>query len=329
MRESQHQTTGRILWIDVVRGVMISAVVLLHATLALQVWYPDLAATGRLTWVARLCDELDQVRMPSLFLCAGLMFSACLGRGWVWFVRSRLPVLIWLIALWTVISAGAEAMGLHLVPWGSFPLVPTERLFLDPYQGLWFLYALAIVSALALLLKGLPISIQLPVVLGLSALSSGLSPLVTEAPGLALLLEELGKSALVFFMLGVWWRPVILRLAEDRRRALALQIILSVFGAGFLHFWQPQGLWWLMLAALPMTGGYLAMIRILASWAAFARLFAAIGRHSLEIFCLHQFLVAATFQLLRHYAPETEPGLVLTLLFASGLAGSLALTRVL
>ena len=146
---------GRIVWIEVVRGTVICLVVMLHALFALVTWFPAAEGAGPMVSVIKLTLDLDHVRMPAFFFCAGLVFAFSNGRGWDWFLRHRLRAFLWIIVVWTLLAAAVEALGLHLTPHGASPLVPLGQLFLVPYGNLWFVYALMLVSALAVLLRPL------------------------------------------------------------------------------------------------------------------------------------------------------------------------------
>ena len=319
--------TQRILWIDAVRGVTISLVVLLHAAVVLVVWFPAVES-GPLEPVMKGIQFLRLVRMPAFFFCSGLVFSFAIVRGWSWFLRRRMRFALWVVTVWTGISLAVEAAGLHLYPQSATPFVQAGQLFWVPYGNLWFIYAMLSVSALALVLRPLPLPVQHLAVLliGLAAMSVDNTGLPA---GLRLLAGGLAQDALVFFMLGVWWGPALVRLFDNRRAALAALFILPAAGVIILRQFTPAGIWLPVLVMLPMTVGFLAAIRILSGWQPGARLFAAIGRRSLEVFLLHQFFLAATFALLRHAFPGIGPVAALPLLWLAPLAASMLAARVL
>ena len=318
----------RILWIDAVRGVTISLVVLLHAAVILVVWFPAVES-GPLEPLMESIQFLRLVRMPAFFFCSGLVFSFAIARGWNWFLRRRLRFALWVVTVWTGISLAVEGAGLHLYPQSATPFVPAGQLLWVPYGNLWFIYAMLLVSALALLLRPLPLPVQhlAVLVLGLAAMSVDLE--AGLPPGLQLLAGGLTQDALVFFMLGVWWGPALVRLLNNPRAALAAQFILPAIGLIILDRFAPTGIWLPVLVMLPMTVGFLAAIRTLSGWEPGARLFAAIGRRSLEVFLLHQFFLAAVFALLQRFAPGIGPVEALPVLWLVPLAGSVLAARIL
>ena len=147
--------------------------------------------------------------------------------------------------------------------------------------------------------------------------------------GVEALVQGFVNDALVFFMLGLWRGPALMRLLDNRRIALAAEIILFGLGMFFLSRIARESPLFTLLARLPLTGGFLAMIRILASWERGARVVGMIGRSSLEIFLLHQFILAGLYALFQRFAPGAGPTVVLLLLWCLPLAGSLMIARAL
>ncbi len=319
----------RILWIDSLRGVTIALVVLLHASMVLRVWFPEAQTTGPVAPVMNLISVLSLVRMPAFFFCAGLVFRFAIGRGWRWFLNRRLRFAVWVIGLWTLVSLGLETAGLHLYPWKPTPSIGASQLFWVPYGNLWFMYALLAVSALALLLRPLPRPAQCLAVLALGLVLTMVDRHVPLPDDLALLVGGLAEDALVFFMLGVWWGPAIVRLLDDRRITRAAVILLPTLGMAILMAFAPRGIWLSLLVMLPTTLGFLAVVRVASAWEPGARLFALLGRRSLEIFLLHQIFIAAVHALLLRFAPGAGAVEVLALLWLVPVAGSLLAARLL
>lgn len=313
----------RILWIDSLRGVTIALVVLLHASMVLRLWFPEVDTKGPVAPLMNLIMVLSLVRMPAFFFCAGLVFCFAIGRGWRWFLNRRLRFALWVIGIWTLLSLGAEMAGLHLYPSKQTPYLEVSELFWVPYGNLWFMYALLVVSALALLLRPLPRPAQFPVVLTLGLVLTMVDRHVPLPDGLVLLVGGLAEDALVFFMLGVWWGPAIMRLLDDRRVTRVAVILLPTLGMGILMTFAPGGIWLSILVMLPTTLGFLAVVRVASAWEPGARLTAMLGRCSLEVFLLHQFFIAAVHLLLLRFAPGAGPVMVLSLLWLIPIGGSL------
>lgn len=130
------------------RGVAITLVAILHV-------YNGLSEVVPRHWVQRALNELFFYhRMPVFFFVAGLLATRALRRplGEV-FLRRVLPFL-YLYVLWGVLrSLWLDAIPIHLAPPqpSAFP-----TLLWWPESTLWFLYALALYTAAAALLRGLP-----------------------------------------------------------------------------------------------------------------------------------------------------------------------------
>lgn len=152
-------------------------VVLLHADVVAQ-------HIGNQVLVVTLFDyALFPLRMPMFFLVSGMLAAGLMRRSSGEVLRRRVLHYAWLYPLWLVLYAALHAWALRDV--GSPALQEAYNKVEDPISALlmtwndvWFLYALMLFFAVALLLRRLPPVLQAAIALALAV--SGLINLGAE-----------------------------------------------------------------------------------------------------------------------------------------------------
>ena len=142
-------------WIDFAKGVAITLVVLYHCGLFLKEL--DLAeGTGRIR------SLLLFYPMPMFFFVAGLTSRRMLTWSFPDLWRRRLLTLVYLYVLWSLIRVVFYLIVPPLRSTESNPTDPLSILLLPiwPTSSYWFVWALAIFTLLAWLLRGVPPAIQ-------------------------------------------------------------------------------------------------------------------------------------------------------------------------
>lgn len=293
------QPGERILWLDALRGATILLVVFHHAWLTAWTWLGDQA--DRVPWYVYTADTgLSLARIPAFFLCSGILFAGPMTRGWGWFVRHRLAFAIWVIFIWTLLSNASVLLGLPLYPWSSDPYKVDWSLFLwNPHGNLWFIYAIAILGTLAMILRPLPRGTQLGIALMLAIFLTLVIPYLNPPGGLGSLMDNLGTRGVLLFMLGVLFSERIR--TGFRTHHLGALVALSVWGGAVAM----AKLGWLnhpvaeIIPTLTSTFAAIYLLQYLLARLTFvARVLAPIGRRSLDVFLLHQFGIALSFLLL-------------------------------
>ncbi|RJE78538.1 acyltransferase family protein [Paracoccus sp. JM45] len=118
-------------WLDTLRGVTISLVILHHSYLAMSVMLSQMDKTFFFPFY-RLEAFLSIVRMPAFFMCSGILFAIPATRGWNWFFKKRLLWSLWIAALWGWLTLGLTILGFNIYPWGNPKLSFLTISLIDP-----------------------------------------------------------------------------------------------------------------------------------------------------------------------------------------------------
>lgn len=282
-------TTTRVAWIDIAKGVAIALVVVHHAL-------EFLTAYG---WTAgplyRADSGLTTMRMPLFFAVSGLLASNAirsLPLAQLW--NRRILLLAYLYVLWGIV----RAVWFSFVPWPLGELDPWMQLLLSPIQpwsGLWYLYALALYLAIAWVARSLPVAAQLMGAAVISVLfASGFVHL-----GDGYTWRSIG-TYFFFFMLGVHARGLILRFA-DRVTWLTGLGTLAIYGAlafGVSTIAPPQRWIGTLPVAVVGVAAGIALAVLLAKVNIIGSGIAAIGLRTLPVYVMHVLVISAVAPLL-------------------------------
>ena len=140
---------ARIAWIDTAKGLCIILVVMMHATLGLG------EAVGREGWLHEVVAFARPFRMPDFFLVSGLFLARVIDRDWRAYADRRIVHFLYFYGLWTAIQLLLKAPQLT----GGEPLALAHHFALalvEPFGTLWFVYLLAVFSAVTKLLHRVP-----------------------------------------------------------------------------------------------------------------------------------------------------------------------------
>ena len=277
----------RVRWADTAKGLCILLVVLWHVVakqyLRLE-WPEGLRVPG--VW-GTFCELLLPLRMPLFFTISGMFALNAVHRPWRISARSRVARFLYLYLVWLLI---------HTALLGLAPDFPTDRatgpaglleqLTITP-SNLWYLYALALYFVIAKLTWRFPRVVMLGAAFALSvAAASELVPVPGNRAGLL--------QNLVFFLLGLYFRPYVERLADGvnlARFALATGVygaLLSAMAATGTE--DVPGVWPVVCvaaAAFGVTGS-----AMLARWDRVAAPLIGIGRRTLPIYVIHMPVLA-------------------------------------
>lgn len=285
-----NQSASRLPWVDVAKGATILLVVLNHAIshLHTQGW--------ALTPMLNANNSMQSFRMPLFFFASGLFFFANLAKPWATFMRTKFLPLLYLFALWVVIQGTLfwalpwkEPTFGHVVDVVVAPLWPTT--------GLWYVYALALYSLAARLLRLAPMMVQVALVLAVSGASAvGLIPTGNWAWDSIL-------SNFVFFFSAIHMRNLAFRFAQSatwlRFVGLAGGWATLVLAAYFFDFGFVSPLR-LPMSVLAISAGVMAASLVTDTWA--GRGLCWVGKRTLPIFVLHIIFILAA----RYYLPVAE-----------------------
>jgi len=275
--------SSRLSWVDTAKGVSIFLVVMMYAASSVG---EDTGGVGALHWAIAFATPF---RMPEFFLISGLFLSQVIDRPWRAYADRRVVHYLYFYVLWAVIHIVFKVGLLSRDPVGA-----VEQLgwaVIQPYGVLWFIYMLAVVSAVAKLLHDLKAPRW-----GVFAVAAALQ-ISTVATG-SYLIDQFAEY-FVFFYAGFMFAPMLFRLADwaGRHVTLALAGLIAwavinaalVFSPGFMmHPVHPV----MGLAGLPGLHLLLALVGT-AALCTFAALLTRLpfmnwlrwlGAHSLVIY---------------------------------------------
>lgn len=274
----QTGTPFRVGWVDTAKGICIILVVMMHTTLGLG------EEVGRQGYMHHVVAFALPFRMPDFFLVAGLFLSRTIDRGWRSYGDKRILHFAYFYVLWLLIQS---AFKFGAVSGGTAAGFAGHLLtaLVEPFGTLWFIYLLAVFSAVTKLLNGVP----RPLLLAAAALLEIL-PIHTGST----VIDEF-SARYVYFLAGYMFAPQIFAFAEkvaERPLAAAAGIaawavtngLLALNGTGMALFPTYASL---PVVSLVMGGiGALAIVAI-ASLLTRLRLsapFAYAGHHSIAIY---------------------------------------------
>ncbi|MFC0201689.1 acyltransferase family protein [Paracoccus rhizosphaerae] len=316
---------NREIWIDALRGVTVTLVVLHHCRLAVTTLLRQ-AGTDFHNLVDNVDDLIGLVRIPAFLICSGIVFSGPAQRGWRWFVGRRLGWTLWIALVWGWLQLAVMYLGVPLYPWldGNLP-TRLNLMLLDPVGNMWFIYAIALLGTFCMILRPAGKTVTIAAAALLSALIIETLGRMDLPPGLHLTAWNLGIRGFMFFALGFVFAQ---QLKQPRRGHWTTFVVAILIWAGcYLLYLNAETFrsYHRLALAIPATLAAIHMLQfLLARLPQAAEAAAFLGRRSLEIFLLHQFFVAACFMLLRPLA-GTVPGLgILAIMFAATLLASVA-----
>ena len=132
---------NRLSWVDMAKGISIILVVMMYCVFNVG---QDANGVGFFHYVIAFATPL---RMPEFFLISGLFLSQVIDRSWARYADRRVLHYFYFYALWVVIHIGLK-IGLTL----GQPVLAAQQIaeaVVQPYGVLWFIYLLAVFSAVA------------------------------------------------------------------------------------------------------------------------------------------------------------------------------------
>jgi uncharacterized membrane protein YcfT len=133
----QARLTERMVWVDIAKAISILLVVYHHAIYAWSEFAGQLDAT------------FTFFRMPIFFFASGMFIKKMMELNFPAFVARRLAPLLYLFLVWSIIKWALIDLFRYLFIRGDLDLSSLLLIFITPPQTLWFIYALAIFSAVA------------------------------------------------------------------------------------------------------------------------------------------------------------------------------------
>ena len=217
----------RLEWVDMAKGLSIFLVVMMYAASSVG---EDTGGVGALHWAIAFATPF---RMPEFFLISGLFLAQVIDRPWRAYADRRIVHYLYFYVLWALIHIIVKVGLLATNPVGALEQIAWA--VVQPYGVLWFIYMLAVVSAVTRLLHNLHIPKW--AVFGVAA-ALQMMPIHTGS----YLIDQFAEY-FVFFYAGYVLAPALFRLADWAIGNIALAAV------GLL-------IWAILNAALVFSPGF-------------------------------------------------------------------------
>ncbi len=295
---STASTPSRSEWIDVAKGLGILLVVYGHVARGLV----NGGVPMDRDWFTRLDTVIYSFHMPLFFLLSGWFFLGSMSRrGPKDYLVGRIATVLYPYVVWSLLQGGIELL---LSRWTSKPVTLGEVLALGwaPRAQFWFLYALFLMSVLALLVcfkhprRGVVALILIGAVAFACQQRDWVMPLALVA------------SHLMYFAAGAWlgsrpWRTVSLS-----------RLLVAGALAGGVAVWllAPMVAEWpkvFRVAAATLGSCLVMLLAIALDVSRRGQWLALFGRSSMAIFLLHILVASGVRIVLVKVLGVRDPGL--------------------
>lgn len=261
---------SRADWIDIAKGVSITLVVFWHVV-------------GPLV---PLNEALIFLRMPLFFFLAGLflrgVFLDTTGSRFVF----KFVNFVYLFVLWSAVVFFTTTIPQALLNGEAVSLSPLLRIFIEPPQTLWFIYALLIAVTLLMVLRKIPLGLILAVGLVIYSVLSA------DGDWRNLPFPERVMLLFPFIVMGVFSLEFIEGTLLRATRVWPLMLtgfVLASWGVYHSGLAAVGPVTFLLsvwgISSVLMMAGWLAARQGIAGHG-----WAFVGRHSLQVYVLHRII---------------------------------------
>ena len=325
-------TSSRVAWVDVAKGISIILVVMMHSTLGVEA---AMEVTG---WMGAVVEFARPFRIPCFMLVSGLFLHRTLSSPWGRYVDRKIVHFAYFYVLWLTIQTVAKTP-LWLSEGQTMETIVSTyaNSYVQPFGTLWFIYLLPVFFLVTRALSGLDWRWVMA-----GALMLELAPIHTGA----VVVDEFA-SRFVYFYAGYALSRHFFdwaRWSRENGRALAACLVAwAVANAASVHAGVPEALVdlaqrggshsWVKMADLPVISGILGFAGAGAVIAVSARIalggggvIAWIGERSLIVY-LAFFLPMAVSRivLIGLFGEVLGPGEISALVTLAGVSGPLVL----
>ncbi|MCR9137008.1 MAG: acyltransferase family protein [Alphaproteobacteria bacterium] len=177
--------SGRVDWVDCLKGFCILLVVMLHAVFGVE------KAAGAEGWMHAFVTTVQPIRMPAFFLASGLFLMRGIDAPLVRFADRKILHFAYFYVLWLTIQFAFKAPGMVQEAGITSAIGAYALAFVQPFGTLWFIYILPIFYLATRLSR--PVAV--PVVLACAVLLQVL-PIHTGA----MIIDEFASYFLWFYL---------------------------------------------------------------------------------------------------------------------------------
>lgn len=225
LRDYVHIESGRVEWVDYLKGFCILFVVMLHSVEGVE------KAVGEIGWMHLFVDISQPMRMPAFFLASGLFFMRSVDKPRSQFFDSKLLHFGYFYVLWLTIQFAFKAPGMAAEGGVAAPLENYLLAFVQPFGTLWFIYILPVFFIACRLTRNLAPEKVLAVALALQIM-----PIHTGS-----MIIDPFASYFLWFFIGYAYSRLVFRLADDageRPLLFFVATIVIVAATWFLATWK-------------------------------------------------------------------------------------------
>jgi len=129
----------RVGWVDIVKGISIFLVVMMHSTLGVQI------AAGESSWMGAIVEFARPFRIPCFMLISGLFLHRSINADWPRYLDGKILHFVYFYILWVTIQVVVKTpawMAEGQTPGDIAILYVTT--FIQPFGTLWFIYILPV-----------------------------------------------------------------------------------------------------------------------------------------------------------------------------------------
>ncbi|GKX33275.1 MAG: acyltransferase [Rhizobiaceae bacterium MnEN-MB40S] len=272
-----HLETGRVGWVDYLKGFSILLVVMMHSVLGVE------EAMGSEGWMHVFVQTAQPFRMPAFFMVAGLFLMRSIDRPLDRYIDSKVVHFVYFYLLWLTIQFVFKAPGMAMDGGLAAPLIAWLTALVQPFGTLWFIYILPIFFLVTRALRRLPAA-----AVAIAAFILQMLPIHTGV----VVIDEFA-SYYVWFFVGYAYCDHIFRLADLMRTRLPASLAFSAIALAAIWLfteWTPgngaaASQWPGVSFAVGLTGAA-ALIAICAALDRYrlARAIRWCGAHSIVIY---------------------------------------------
>lgn len=221
--------SGRVDWVDYLKGFCILLVVMLHAVFGVE------KAAGADGWMHVFVTSVQPMRLPAFFLASGLFLMRGIDAPMARFADRKILHFAYFYVLWLTIQFAFKAPGMAQETGVMSAIGAYALAFVQPFGTLWFIYILPIFFLVARLIR--PVAV--PVVLTMAILLQ-IMPIHTGA----MVIDEFA-SYFLWFYLGYAFsgRAFALAAWAAKNPVVALSVAVAII----------VGTWFLTRVDVPMS----------------------------------------------------------------------------
>lgn len=142
---------SRIDWVDTAKGACIIMVVMVHATLGVEL------AAGDTGWMHHVVSWARPFRMPDFFLISGLFLALTIDTPWRRYIDRKVVHFAYFYVLWLTIQFAFKAPGMAMEDGIGAAAAAYLTAFIQPFGTLWFVYILPIFFLFTRMVRTLPV----------------------------------------------------------------------------------------------------------------------------------------------------------------------------